>query len=63
VANHKGRETRDRAAVLAAEINDLTGALVNGRLRHTCGADPAAVDSCHACGVAEDAAAVRRADR
>jgi hypothetical protein len=42
---------------------DLTVALVNGRLRHTCGGDPETTMDCHACEVAEDAAAVRGADR
>jgi hypothetical protein len=59
----KSTEVRNVAQALAAEANDLSRALVNGRLRHICGGDPAATVDCHACEVAEDAAAVRRADR
>jgi len=59
----RSREVRTPTRVLAAEANDLTGALVNGRLRHTCGDDPAATVDCHACDIELDAAAVRRADR
>jgi hypothetical protein len=59
----KSTEVRNLAAALAAEADDLTVALVNGRLRHTCAGDPETTMDCHACEVAEGAAAVRRADR
>lgn len=61
MANRVGPETKARARVLAAEAAELTAALIRGRLPHTCGSDPAA--PCHACDIAEDAEAVRRADR
>jgi hypothetical protein len=38
---------------------ELTSAMVNGRLRHTCGGDPEATVNCHACDVELDATAVR----
>jgi hypothetical protein len=59
----KSTEVRRLAQTLAAEVNDLTGALVNGRLQHTCGGDPAATVDCQACGVAEDKQFERLADR
>lgn len=39
------------------------GALVDGRLQHTCGGDPASIKDCQACGVAEDKRFERLADR
>jgi hypothetical protein len=59
----KSTEVRNLAAALAAEADDLTVALVNGRLRHTCGGDPTATVDCPGCDVELDAAAVRGADR
>jgi hypothetical protein len=59
----KNTEVRNLAQALAAEADDLSRALVNGRLRHTCGGDPETTMDCHGCDVELDAAAVRGADR
>lgn len=59
----KSTEVRNLAQALAAEADDLSRGLVNGRLRHTCAGDPTATVGCHGCDVELDAAAVRRADR